>query len=127
MAVNIGAKFMVDKIYSIITVGGFNLYDDVSEAISYGFYYGVHFPVNKAFVDIDAGYSTIDNEDIFKSIVGTRDHHVLSLRGTVGLDISCKFSIFAGAGLGYLWDHGSDADFADGKTKPLFFAGIEIF
>lgn len=126
-AVNMGVKFMVNKIYSIITVGGINLHEDLSEAVSYGFYYGVHFPMKKAFVDIDAGYKTIDNEDIFKSTVGTRDHHVLSFRGMVGLDISPKFSIFAGAGLGYLWDHGSGVDFADGKTKPLFFAGIELF
>lgn len=126
-AVNTGVKFMVNKVYSIVTVGGFNLYKDISEAISYGWHYGIQIPADKMFVAVDAGYITIDNEDFFDSITGNRDHHVLKLRGMVGVDISNRFSIFAGGGMGYLWDHGSDIDFNKGEMKPLFFAGIELF
>ncbi|MCP5109077.1 MAG: hypothetical protein GY950_37190, partial [bacterium] len=69
-AVNTGVKFMVNRIYSIVAVGGINVYKDISEAISYGFYYGVHLPSKKFYAAMDLGYRTIDNKDFFKSTVG---------------------------------------------------------
>ena len=124
-AVNTGVKFMVKNIYSILYIGGINLYKDIPGSISYGFQYGFHIPVNNLFVNIDLGYMKIDNKTWFKSVKGTPDHQVLKVRGMLGIDISKRFSIFAGTGLRYIWDH-SEA-FRQGNMKPLFFAGIELF
>jgi hypothetical protein len=126
-AFNLGAKFMVGHVYSIVAVGGNNIYKDISNAVSYGFFYGVHFPRRKMFFDVDMGYMTLDNDEFFKSVRGDRDQHVLMLRGMIGFDITGKFSIFAGSGLHYAWDHGRAVDFNSGKVKPMFFAGIELF
>ena len=126
-AFNLGAKFIVGHVYSIVSVGGNNIYKDISNAVSYGFFYGVHFPFRKMFFDMDAGYMTLDNDKFFKSIEGDRDQHVLMLRGALGFDITRKFSVFAGGGLHYSWDHGRDVEFNSGEAKPMFFAGIELF
>lgn len=127
MAVQVGVKFMVNRVYSIVTVGGSNLYDDKSESISYGFHYGIHFPVDQVFFDMDLGYMTVDNKDFFRSHRGDLDQHMLMLRGMVGVNVARGFSLFAGGGLRYGWDHGRGVQFDSGETKPMFFAGIELF
>jgi hypothetical protein len=124
-AVNTGVKFMVKNIYSILSIGGIDLFKGTPGAISYGFHYGLHIPVNNLFVDIDLGYMYLDYKTWFKSTAGTRDRHVLKIRGMLGIDISKKFSIFAGTGLRHIWDHAEV--FRQGNVKPLFFAGIELF
>jgi hypothetical protein len=124
-AVNTGVKFMVKNIYSILSIGGINLYKDIPGSISYGFHYGFHIPLKNLFFDIDLGYMNIDNKTWFKTVKGTPDHQVLKVRGMLGIDISKKFSIFAGTGLRYIWDHAEA--FRQGTVKPLFFAGIELF
>ena len=67
----------------------------------------------------------IDNEKFFKSKAGDTDQHLLELRACFGLDLSRSFSIFAGAGYGYMTDHG--AGFDSGESLPFFFAGMELF
>lgn len=123
--ITIGVKFMVKNIYTILAIGGNDLFKDTPDAISYGFHYGLHIPVNNLFVDIDLGYMYLDNKTWFKSTEGTRDRHALKVRGMLGIDISKKFSIFAGTGLRHIWDHAEA--FRQGNVKPLFFAGIELF
>jgi hypothetical protein len=126
-AINIGGKFMVNHIYSIISVGGINFYKDLAESMAYGFHYGVHFPVkaSRLFFDLDAGYINIDNKTLFRAMKGTRDHQVLMLRGMLGIDISRKFSIFAGLGIRHLWNHGEVI--GKGQVKPMFIIGFEAF
>jgi hypothetical protein len=124
-AVNTGLKMMVKNIYSIVSFGGINLEKDIHSSLSYGFHYGVHFPRRKTFFDVDLGYVNIDNEKYFKAVAGNIDHHLLEARGIFGIDISGNFSIFAGAGIGYMIDHYESFD--SGKLHPVFFAGIELF
>lgn len=122
---NTGLKMMVNKVYSILSIGGVNLEKDISSSISYGFHYGVHFPLKKYFFDMDLGYVNIDNEKFFRSVSGDVDQHLLEGRAILGINISRHFSLFAGGGYGYMIDHYENFD--TGKSLAVFFAGIELF
>ena len=130
---NAGAKIWAKRFYSILYAGAVNLTQEARECLAYGFQYGYGVPVRstvggsgrKMRIDVDAGYLYLDNSTLFRHLKGTPDRHVLSLRGAWAVEISPDVSVFAGTGLRYTVDYGTD--FGDGAVSPVFFAGVELF
>ncbi|MCK4646694.1 MAG: hypothetical protein KAU46_10605 [Candidatus Aminicenantes bacterium] len=122
---NSGVKFTVNNIYSIITLGGINFYGDITESLVYAGFYGVSFPFGRLSLNTDIGYMYLDNEDIFRKRMGKRDQHVALLRASLNMELSKRFSLFAGSGLGYISDY--NTFLSSGEVYTLFFAGLELF
>jgi len=123
--VNSGAKFIVKRVYSIVSVGGINLYKDINESLAYSFFYGVWFPLGDLTLNTDVGYIYLDNESLFRNLRGEVDQHVTMLRASLSLKLSSRFSLFGGVGLGYITDYGTPL--SSGELRPFFSAGIELF
>lgn len=122
---NSGVKFTVNSIYSIVTLGSINFYGDITESLVYSGYYGVSFPFGRLSLNTDIGYMYLDNKDIFQKRRGKIDQHVTLLRASLNMEISKRFSLFAGSGLGYISDF--NTFLSSGEVYPLFFAGLELF
>jgi hypothetical protein len=122
---NSGVKFTVNNIYSIVTLGGINFHRDITESLVYAGFYGVSFPFGRLSLNTDIGYMYLDNEDIFRKRRGEIDQHVTLLRASLNMELSKRFSLFAGGGLGYISDFNTFLN--SGEFYPLFFAGLELF
>ena len=125
MAVNSGIKFSIKKTYSIVALGGINIYGDLNECLSYSGFYGFSFPVNVFTINTDIGYMYMDNATIFRSQRGNTDQHVFMLRASLNSRLSDKLALFAGGGLSSIRDRGAPAGTSD--FHPIFFAGVELF
>jgi hypothetical protein len=123
--INSGVKFEVNNIYSIVTLGGINFYGDIRESFVYAGFYGVSFPCGRVSLNTDIGYMYLDNEDIFRKKRGKIDQHITLLRASLNMELSKRFSLFAGSGLGYISDYNSFL--SSGEVYTLFFAGLELF
>ncbi len=123
--VNSGAKFIVKRVYSIVSVGGLNLNRDINESLAYSFFYGVWFPLGDLTLNTDVGYMYLDNESLFRHFRGEVDQHVTMLRASLSLKLSSRFSLFGGVGLGFITDYA--APLSSGELCPFFSAGLELF
>ncbi|MFH0975737.1 MAG: caspase family protein [Spirochaetota bacterium] len=129
MAGNAGLLFRSHYIYTIFSASWNNLDEKIDTSFAYGFHLGVHIPVSSFYTDIDAGFIHIDNDKIF-SVKENTDQQALQGRISIGYYITKRISVFAGAGLSYIYDsefNNDDGDtrFKEGKYSPLFFAGIK--
>lgn len=120
-----GVKFTVRNLYSIISLGLFNLNDKINESLTYGFHYGISFPVGYLDLNTDIGYRFRDNKSLFKNSPMTPDQHILEARLFVGIPLSPKLSLLLGGGLSRIFDSGKHWD--SGQTSPLVIAGFEFF
>jgi len=120
-----GAKFIIGSMYSIASLGFFNLDDNINSSISYGFHYGMWFPLNRMSLNADLGYRYRDNAPLFKKSLEKPDQHILEARLTLEIPLSEKLSLILGTGIGRAFDSGQHID--TGKTSPLITAGIEFF
>jgi len=124
-AVNAGIKIAAHHLYSVISVGGINIYGSIPEATAFGFHLGLQFGQKKSYAAADFGYMFLDNARIFKTSVGELDQHIIPLRGLVGFHLSPSFTMFAGSGMIYALNYGKK--FWKGEVAPLFFVGLELF
>jgi len=129
---NAGVKIWAKSFYSILYAGAVNLPQSVEGSLGYGFQYGYAFPLGASGVsaagkriDIDAGYLYLDNSTLFRHLEGTPDRHVLSVRGSLAIELSPQVSLVGGVGLGYSIDYGTSL--GDGSLFPQVFAGVELF
>jgi hypothetical protein len=122
---NSGAKFEIGKIYSIVTLGYLNFQKDKGSALSYAGYYGMTVYEDIVSLGVDVGYMYMDNKQLFRSNPEMPDQHILMGRAHVHYDISSTVSLVGGLGLSYIADR--HQSFGDGKFRPLFFLGIEVF
>jgi len=130
---NAGVKIWAKRYYSVLYAGVINLPQSVEGCLGYGFQYGYAFPLRAAGggsgarkrIDVDAGYLYLDNSTLFRHREGTPDRHVLSIRGSLAVELSPQVSLAAGVGLGYRIDYGTS--FGGGSLFPLVFAGVELF
>ncbi|OGD33076.1 MAG: hypothetical protein A2V45_13645 [Candidatus Aminicenantes bacterium RBG_19FT_COMBO_58_17] len=129
---NAGVKIWAKRFYSILYAGAINLPQSVEDCLGYGFQYGYAFPLGASGgsaagkrIDIDAGYLYLDNSTLFRHLEGTPDRHVLSVRGSLAIELSPQVSLVGGVGLGYRIDYGTSL--GDGSLFPLVFAGVELF
>lgn len=120
-----GAKFIIGRMYSIASLGIFNLNDHINSSVSYGFHYGIRFPLNRLNLNTDLGYRYRDNAPLFKKSPEKPDQHILEARLTLEIPLSEKLSLIVGTGIGRTFDSGKHID--TGKTFPLITAGIELF
>jgi hypothetical protein len=126
MALNMGVKFCIRNIYSILYAGTFNIDENIQQCLAYGFQYGYHFPLkNKFFIETDLGAMNIDNKTLFNTSKGERDQYIFKARAMLGIEIWENLSFFAGIGLTYKLYHYQE--FSNGKYEPLFIAGLELF
>lgn len=123
--INSGVKFEVGQIYSIVALGYGNLMKDKGSALSYAGYYGWYVYQAEVAIGVDAGYMYMDNKTFFRSRAGFPDQNILMGRAHVKYDISSRVSLIGGGGLSYIADR--HRSFNDGKFRPLFFFGVEIF
>jgi hypothetical protein len=122
---NSGVKFEVGRIYSIVALGYWNFQKDKGSALSYAGYYGMTVYQEDVSIGVDVGYMYMDNKKIFQSNPDAPDQHILMGRAHVSYDISSRVSLIGGAGLSYIADR--HRSFGDGKFRPLFFFGVEVF
>jgi len=125
VATSAGVKFTVRNLYSIISLGLFNLNDKINESLTYGFHYGISFPVGDLDLNTDVGYRFRDNKSLFKHSHLTPDQHILEARLFMGIPLSPKLSLLLGGGLSRIFDSGKHWD--SGRTSPLVIAGFEFF
>ncbi|UCC41568.1 MAG: hypothetical protein JSV96_09195 [Candidatus Aminicenantes bacterium] len=124
VAATAGMKFTVGRLYSIVSVGGGNLDDSISGSLTYGFHYGISFPVGQTGLYTDLGFRFRDNEPLFKHLPLERDQYILEARFIWGIPISKEFSFLLGTGVSRRWNTGEGFP---GKNSLLILAGIEIF
>ncbi len=127
---NIGVKFSVGYIYSMLTLGSYNLSEKESQSLSAGFYYGGHLPLGKFYFDGDLGAEAVDNKELFDdrqddSDDPIKDSYSLRTRITAGFDITDWLGVFAGGGMEYKINEREK--FKDGSFSPLFFGGVKLF
>ena len=124
MGLNLGVRFLVNKVYSILSLGGINVESDISASLSYSWHYGLRLPLGKFKINTDLGYGYVDNETFFRGREGNLDQHMLQMRGWLEWELTEKFSIIGGLGLNYMWDYAARLD--SGAYSPLFMIGIEV-
>lgn len=136
--INIATKFTSNNWYSEVFLGYMNFEKDINKSLSWGGYFGRHFPINKRmYIDFDGGYLWLDNDKIFdeNGFQKGLDQRAVSLRGKYGIRINNKFSLFAGGGMNYVIyaeNRGNVVydwhwDIKDGKYRPYIFGGISMF
>ncbi len=125
VAISGGVKFEVGRIYSIVSLGAFNLEENISESLTYGFHYGATFPAGRLDLNMDVGYRYRDNSPLFKNPEDQPDQHILEWRFTVGIPLSEKLSLILGSGIGHSVHAGEQKK--SGNTFPLLIAGLEFF
>lgn len=125
VAVNGGVKFMVDRYYSIISLGTINTEDGISASFSYGIHYGLSFPAGRLKLNPDVGYRYRDNEPLFKKPEGQPDQHLLEGRLSLSIPLTERLSLLLGSGIGFRFNSGENI--STGKTYPLLFGGLEFF
>lgn len=123
--INSGVKFEVGDIYSIVALGYWNFQKDKGSAFSYAGYYGWYVYRAEVAIGVDVGYMHMDNEKIFKSSPSEPNQNILMGRVHAIYDISSTVSLIGGLGISYIADQ--HQSFGDGKFRPLFFFGVEIF
>ncbi len=123
--INSGVKFEVGKIYSIVALGYWNLQKDKGSAFSCAGYYGMYVYQEDIEIGVDVGYMHMDNKKIFKSSPEEPSQRIVMGRVHASYDINSRVSLIAGAGLSYIADF--HQPFGDGKFRPLFFLGVELF
>ena len=125
VGVNTGIKFRSNFVYSIIYAGTINYLRDPAGERSFtiGFNFGVHFDFWRMYLAIDIGILDIDNYPAFR-INEDLDKSILNGRAMVGYKIFPWLSVFAGAGVDYIW--GFDRKFTAGRFRPHFFGGLSF-
>jgi len=120
-----GAKFIIGRMYSIASLGFFNLDDNINSSVSYGFHYGMWFPLKRLHLNADLGYRYRDNAPLFQKSAEKPDQHILEARLSLEISLSEKLSLIVGTGISRAFDTGKNVD--TGKTLPVLTAGIEFF
>ncbi len=123
-AANAGVRFRSGRIYSIIAAGGVNREadDGIKKSVAAQFFYGFRIPLERWFVDCDAGFSHLDNEPLY-SESASNDQMAIQGRVSAGISFAGGLSVFAGGGTVYLWDYGK---IGEGGYRPLFLAGAAV-
>jgi len=124
-AANAGVRIRAGYVYTMLSVGGYNLdrEDDREKSAAGAFYFGVRVPVSRFYLDADAGYMYLDNGAFAKMGEGDRvDRMALQGRAALGFRLTDSFSVFAGGGASYLFD--ADGAFKDGEFEPLYLGGV---
>ncbi|MBN1272293.1 MAG: hypothetical protein JXB26_08485 [Candidatus Aminicenantes bacterium] len=119
-----GIKFSVNRVYSILSMGFFNLEENINKSLTYGFHYGYVFPLGKLYLNTDLGYRYRDNTSLFKHTTQEPDQHMIEGRLLLDIPLSYKISLIFGGGLRVTNTTGDDTGFD--SLSPLFVGGLEF-
>ncbi len=136
---NIGIKFAVNNyFYSMLSCGYINQVNETKKSLAVGYYMGFHLPINKdgyyvlgfvelgkLYFDVDLGFLTVDNDELFKMDKGIKNQNMLQGRFIMGYELWAGLSLFAGIGENYSFDH--DQEVGEGKSETLFLVGLQLF
>lgn len=125
VAATAGVKFIVNSMYSIVSLGAVNLDNDISESLTYGFHYGIHFPIGHLTLGTDLGYRYRDNKSLFRQSTQDPDQHIFEARLILEIPLSEHLTLILGGGAGHNFDTGKPID--TGRISSLIVAGIEFF
>lgn len=120
-----GVRFTVGRVYSIVSLGAFNLDDGMAGSLTYGCHYGLWIPAGRLNLNVDAGYRFRDNESLFRFRKFDPDQHMLEARLLLDLPVSDSISLIFGGGVVSVIDCGMPFD--SGRVKPLFVGGVEFY
>ncbi len=120
-----GVRFTVGRVYSIVSLGAFNLDDGIAGSLTYGCHYGIWVPAGRLNLNVDAGYRFRDNESVFRFRKIDPDQHMLEARLLLELPIGETVSLVFGGGVVSLIDCGLPFD--SGRVRPLIVGGIEFY
>lgn len=125
VAVTGGVKFLIGgRYYSIVSLGGYNLDDDIAASFSYGFHYGLRFPIRKFNLNTDIGFRYRDNKPLFKQNDKERDQWLFEARLSLGIPVSNNLSFLVGTGYSRRWN---TVESVEKQGRALIFAGLEIY
>ncbi|MFC2160720.1 LA_2272 family surface repeat-containing protein [Acidobacteriota bacterium] len=125
VAATAGVKFTVSRFYSILSLGYGNLEDNIGGSLTYGFHYGIMFPVKNLSFGVDLGYRIRDNKRLFRHTGLDPDQFMLEGRILLDVPLTEGISLLLGAGGSYIFD--TNESIRNGELKPIFLAGIEFF
>ena len=120
-----GIKFSVGHVYSILSLGAFNLNDNIARSLSYGFHYGGSVPLSHFFLRADVGYRFRDNRKLFRSDSRDPDQFIFEGRVLLEIPLLPHLSAVIGGGAAYFFD--TDRNIGSGQWKPLVVGGVEFF
>jgi len=120
-AANMGIYTEANRWYSMVSLGSFNLSQEIDEALISAWHFGRRFPVGDWDLGLDLGVLHVDNEELFRS--GPNDREAVQARVLATRIVADHAAVFAGAGLTWLYDREAE----DGEGEPLFLAGVRVF
>ena len=124
VAVNAGIKFVINRVYSILSLGAINLDNDISTSFTYGFHYGLDLSAGKLKIYPDIGFRYRDNKPLFKENALEQDQYMFEARFSLGIPVSDRITLLVGGG----YCRSKDTDRGSmAKDSALIFAGMEIF
>ncbi|MFP4416254.1 MAG: LA_2272 family surface repeat-containing protein [Chitinispirillaceae bacterium] len=120
---NVGAKFIINSFYSIVSVGGYELRNENEDYASFSWHYGYQVPLGRFYIGADIGnqilFDRTDPDFGEDSALKSYQFRVLA-----GVDITDYLGVFGG--VGGAWEH-SGTNFDDGTGEPVFVAGLTVF
>jgi hypothetical protein len=95
---NTGIKFRAKHVYSMFSYGSNNIAGNIYIPRSFGFFYGLHFKLNKKlYIESDLGFTTFNNQQYYSVKQGDSAlDHVFQWRIMAGLKITERFRLFGG-------------------------------
>ena len=127
MAANVGLRTTVNRFYSVIAVGRWDVFEeDQSEASSASWNFGYKAPIARQFeLGGDLGFVHIDPDNVESPEKNGENHYAVQARATGEWRVSRKVSVFAAVGGSAIV-----SDYAKSATtdiQPHFAAGLALF
>ncbi len=133
--VNVGAKFIVNRIHSVISFGTVDIGSGYDIPLSYSTFWGYHQPLGPVFLEIDLGTMYLaDLQDLEQIEDFDKDKEwddytfqakrLSTVRFGFGWNITDWISVFGGIGPGF---QVTNEDWEDPEYKTLYYGGITLF
>jgi hypothetical protein len=123
---NTGVRTIVNRFYSMFTVGVDDVDEGYADTAFLSWQYGYRIPLARAFdLGFDLGYTHIMPKKSDDVDVNDNLHFAIQARVLAELRFSRRFSVFAGGGLSDIFSAYSSS--ATSEIKPLAVAGISVF
>ena len=124
--INTGVRTTVNRFYSMLTLGGYNIEEDVEDTAFLNWNFGYEIPLSDAWgLGLDLGYVHIMPKASSDPTVNDRLHFATQARALAEVRLSPKFTLFAGVGFSHIFSEYRSG--AVSELKPLGVLGISAF
>jgi hypothetical protein len=124
--VNTGVRTTVNHFYSMLTVGGYDVEENIENTAFLSWHYGYEYPVARTWsLGLDLGFVHIMPKTSDDPDVNDRLRYAVQIRAIAEVCLSPKVAFFAGGGVSDIFSEYSSK--AKGEVKPLVVAGISAF